>query len=75
MENWKFLIDKLLIALGLVGSFMGTTFSYSDFLIKNIGQESFIFIIGIEMFGLIITYFFFLVTIIDFIKDNKKGRK
>lgn len=42
MENWKFLINRLIIFLGMIGSFMGATFGYSSLLIKIMGESMFL---------------------------------
>ena len=75
MKNWKYLINSLLIMLGMIGTFMGATLSYSKLLLESIGIDLFIVVITLEMISIIITYFLFLIVIIDFIKDNKKGRE
>ena len=75
MKNWKYLINSLLIMLGMIGTFMGATLSYSKLLIDSIGIDLFIVVMTMEMISIIITYFLLLIVIIDFIKDNKKGRE
>ena len=75
MENWKFLINRLLAFLGMLGTFIGATFTYNSFLISNLGNGIFFAIVGLEMlvstlFGLLL-----LLVIVDMIKDNKKQRK
>ena len=75
MENWKFLINRLIALLTLIGSFMGATFGYNKFIIQNIGLDIFIVIIALELLSLIIMFFILLIAIIDYIRDNKNKRK
>lgn len=76
IKNWKYLINSLLIMLGMIGTFMSATLSYSKLLIESIGIDLFIVVMTLEMISSITTtYFLFLIVIIDFIKDNKKGRE
>ncbi len=49
MENWKFLINRLLAFLGMLGTFIGATFTYNSFLISNLGNGIFFAIVGLEM--------------------------
>lgn len=75
MNNWKFLINRLIVFIGMIGSFMGATFGYKILLIEILSKEVFVALVGFEflilnMFGLV-----FLLVTIDYIKDNKKGRE
>lgn len=74
MEKWKFLINRLIVLMGMIGSFMGATLGYSNFLIENIGLNIFVITMTLESVGLVVVYFLNIVVIIDFIKDNKRGR-
>ena len=75
MRNWKFMINRLIFILGMIGTFMGATLGYAKLLLENIGIDLFIIVMTLEMIGIIIIYFMLLLVIIDFIKDNKKGRE
>ena len=74
MNNWKFLINRLLFFIGMIGSFIGATLGFGNILIENIGLNLFISLMIVEFIGLTIIYFLLLVAIIDFIKDNKKRK-
>jgi hypothetical protein len=75
IDNWKFLINKLLIFLGMIATFMGATLGYTEMLLKNLGKELYITVLTMEMFAITIAYFILIVTIIDFIKDNRIIKK
>jgi len=75
MNNWKYLINRIIIILGMIGSFMGATLGYSKVLLESIGIDLFIVVMTVELVGLILIFFLLLIVIIDFIKDNKKGRE
>lgn len=72
MENWKFLINRLIVFLGMIGSFMGATFGYSGLLISFIGKNMFLALLGFEFLILCLFEILFLIVFIDYIKDNKK---
>jgi hypothetical protein len=74
MENWKFLINRLIIFLGMIGSFMGATFGYSSLLIKIMGESMFLALLGFEFLILCLFGIIFLLVLIDYIKDNKKRK-
>ena len=74
MKNWKFLINRFIIFLGMIGSFMGATFGYSELLIKLLSEDMFLALLGFEFLMLCLFGIIFLLVIIDFIKDNKKRR-
>ena len=74
MNNWKFLINRLIFLLGMIGSFMSATFGYSEFIINSISLDVFIIAITIEHIGIVTIFLILINVIIDFIKDNKKGR-
>lgn len=71
MENWKFLINRLIFILGMIGSFMGATFTYSIILIKITGESMFLALLGFELFMLCLFGIILLLVFIDYIKDNK----
>lgn len=75
MENWKFLINRLLALLGMLGTFIGATFTYNIFLISNLGSGIFFAVVGLEMLVLSLFGLLLLLVIVDMIKDNKKQRK
>lgn len=74
MKNWEFIINRLLIFLGMIGSFMGATFGYSIILLQIMGEKMFLALLGFEFMALCLFVLVFLVAIIDFIKDIKRGR-
>lgn len=75
MENWKFLINRLLALLGMLGTFIGTTFGYNLFLISNLGSGIFFAVVGLELLVLSIFGLLLLLVVVDMIKDNKKQRR
>ena len=75
MDNWRFLINRLLAFLGMIGTFIGATFTYNVFLINNLGAGIFFAIVGLEMLVLSLFGLLLLLVIVDMIKDNKKQRK
>lgn len=75
MKNWEYLINRLMLILGMIGTFMGATLGYAKLLLESIGIDLFVIVMTLEMIGIIIVYFLLLLVIIDFIKDNKKGRE
>ena len=42
MRNWKFMINRLIFILGMIGTFMGATLGYAKLLLENIGIDLFI---------------------------------
>lgn len=75
MKNWKFLINRLIVILGMIGSFMGATFGYSKLLIEMMNETMFLALLGFEFLVLCLFGLIFIVVLIDFIKDNKRGRE
>ena len=75
MKNWEYLINRLMLIPGMIGTFMGATLGYAKLLLESIGIDLFVIVMTLEMIGIIIVYFLLLLVIIDFIKDNKKGRE
>ena len=53
---------------------MSATFGYSEFIINSISLDVFIIAITIELIGIVTIFLILINVIIDFIKDNKKGR-
>jgi len=75
LENWKFLINRLMVFIGMIGSFIGATLGYTDKLINILSFKVVQFFILLEVAGLLIVFIFFMLILIDYIKDIKRGRK
>jgi len=64
----KFLIDRLLILLGMCGSFIGATLGYLDKIIELIGKNGTIFLLIIELSWIVI---FGIILVIAIVKTFK----
>ena len=62
-------------AVGMIGSFMGTTLGFGPFLINLISPSGFVALLFFEGLWLVIFTFILLLVIIDTIKDNKRSRQ
>jgi len=75
MKNWKFLINRLMVFIGMIGSFIGATFGYTKIIISLTNEYIFLALLGFEFLILCLFGLVFLLVLVDFIKDNKRGRK
>ena len=71
MEDWRFLINRLLAFIAMIGSFIGATLGYTDKLIKILSLEVVQFFISLEVTGLLIAFTFFIIVLTNYIKDIK----
>ena len=64
-----------MVFIGMIGSFIGATLGYTDKLINILSFKVVQFFILLEVAGLLIVFIFFMLILIDYIKDIKRGRK
>jgi len=72
MEYWKFLINRLLIFIGMIGSFIGATLGYYEKIVEATGKSIFNFFLFAEAFGLVIVFLLIIKTVLSFIKTISK---
>jgi|GEM_PF-5939068 len=73
MRNWRFVISSLIIVLGMVGSFIGTTISYHELLTSFLDRLGVIALLAFELVWLIGFAIMLILAIIDTIKILKRG--
>jgi len=74
IENWKFLINRLMIFIGMIASFISATIKYSSFVIELFNNDTLLAIISLEFVSLAFIFLLLLKIVINFIKDNKESR-
>ena len=67
----KFLIDRLLMLLGMCGSFIGATLGYLDKIIELIGKSGTIFLLIIELIWIITFGIIVVIIILKMLKTVK----
>ena len=75
MNNWKFLINRLIVVFGMIGSFMGATFGFGNKIINLSNEYVFVALLASEFLTLYLFGIIFLIVLIDYIKDNRQIRK